>query len=284
MTELHLPCGQCIGCRLDRSQQWAARCLHETKEHQQNCFITLTYDEFNLPHHGGLIKKDHQDFLKRLRKKIEPTKIKFYHCGEYGDEFKRPHYHTLIFGYDFPDRKKFKESNGIQLDTSETLDSIWGKGYCTVGDITYESAAYVARYVMKKINGKKAELINEKTGLREYERVHVHTGEVYTVLPEYNTMSRGGKKKGAKGIGASFYDKYRDDMYPHDYLIVDGRKLRPPRYYDNLFQLEDPETMEAIKESRLERMQELKHEYTPARLHQRELVTTAKVGQLKRTL
>lgn len=285
MTELNLPCGQCIGCRLDRSQQWATRCMHEAKQYEENCFITLTYDDYHLPPDGSLIKSHHQKFLKALRHEIHPIKIKFYMCGEYGsDEYtKRPHYHFLIFGYDFPDKKLFRTSP-TELFTSATLEKLWKKGYSSVGAVTWESAAYVARYTMKKINGSMTEKIDEKTGLRPYERVNFYTGQIVEVLPEYNAMSRGGKKAGSKGIGASWFDKYHSDVYPRDSMVVNGFEHRPPRYYDNMYAQLDPDEMEIVKEKRLERMEELKHEYTPARLQARMKVTEAKINQLLRSL
>ena len=97
------PCGQCLGCRLDYAQEWAIRCMHEAEMQDNNSFITLTYDDQNLPRHGSLDKTHFQKFMKRMREHLSPLKIRFYHCGEYGEKYTRPHYHSLIFGYDFPD-------------------------------------------------------------------------------------------------------------------------------------------------------------------------------------
>ncbi len=102
---LSLPCGQCIGCRLERSRQWAMRCMHEAQLHENNCFITLTYDNTHLPSDGSLHYKDFQLFIKRLRKKFGNTRIRYYMAGEYGENFGRPHFHACIFGHDFHDKK-----------------------------------------------------------------------------------------------------------------------------------------------------------------------------------
>lgn len=149
---LSLPCGQCIGCRLEYSRQWAIRCMHESTLHDQSCFITLTYSDDNLPEHGTLILRDFQLFMKRLRFEFSNVKIRFYHCGEYGEKFGRPHYHALLFGIDFEaDRTLYSQSKqGSKLYVSDTLNKLWNKGFATIGNITFESAAYVARYVVKK--------------------------------------------------------------------------------------------------------------------------------------
>jgi hypothetical protein len=98
--ELKLPCGRCIGCRLERSRQWAVRCVHEASLHEKNCFITLTYSPENLPKDGSLDVSHFQKFMKRFRKRFGPG-IRFFHCGEYGESLSRPHYHACIFGFDF---------------------------------------------------------------------------------------------------------------------------------------------------------------------------------------
>ncbi len=206
--------------------------------------------------------------MNTFRKRIEPKKIRFFHAGEYGDQLGRPHYHAIIFGYDFGDRKFFKETNGVQLDTSEELKSIWKKGHCSVGDATFESAAYVARYIMKKINGEK-----EK---EHYERIDYMTGEVVQLPPEYTTMSR------RPGIGKKWYDKFKTDAYPKDFVTLKGAKYPLPRFYDNLFELENPEVFKEIKEKRIRNIN--REDQTRKRLLAREQVKLAQLNQLKRSL
>ena len=223
-----LPCGQCIGCRLERSRQWAIRCMHEAQLHDENSYITLTYNDKNLPKDGSLNLRHFQLFMKRLRKKTG-KKIRFYHCGEYGEKFKRPHYHACLFGYQFPDLRYFKTINGNKLYTSKYLDSVWTNkngetmGFSTIGNVTFESAAYVARYIMKKINGEKAEA----------HYVNKETGEI--LKPEYTTMSR---RPG--GLGAEWLKKYKTDVYPGDFVVVRGKKMKPPKYYDRQYELTYP--------------------------------------------
>ena len=146
--ELTLPCGQCVGCRLERSRQWAIRCVHEASMHKKNCFITLTFDNQHLPKDGSLDVRDFQLFMKRVRKRFG-TNIRFYHCGEYGEKLGRPHYHACLFNFDFEDKILWKEINGQKLYISQSLSELWPFGFSTIGEVTYQSAAYVARYIMK---------------------------------------------------------------------------------------------------------------------------------------
>jgi len=226
--DIDLPCGICIGCRLERSRQWAVRCMHEASLYDNNCFLTLTYNDQYLPKNGSLVKSDYQDFMKRLRKKYGNV-IRYYHCGEYGEKLQRPHYHSILFNHDFQDKKLFKKSGDFPLYTSESLDKLWPFGHSLIGSVTFESANYVAGYVLKKITGEKAE---------------AHYGNR---IPEYTTMSRGSSKIGTGGIGKGWYDKYKSDIYPHDRVIVRGHPSRPPRYYDNLLSVEEPGLMERLK-------------------------------------
>lgn len=217
---IQIACGQCIGCRLQRSSSWALRIMHESKSHASNCFITLTYSDSHLPDNNSLRYSDFQLFFKRLRKKFG-NGVRFYMCGEYGERFDRPHFHACIFGLDFDDKKVFSKSpSGHLIYTSDVLDNLWGKGFASTADLTFESAAYVARYVCKKVTGNNAE--------SHYERVNVLTGELFSVVPEFAKMSL------KPGIGASWLRKYESDVTSGDYIVYDGRKLRVPRYYDKL--------------------------------------------------
>lgn len=154
---LQVPCGRCVGCRLERSRQWAIRCVHEASLHEKNCFITLTYNDENLPADQSLHYEPFQLFMKRLRKKYG-SGIRFYMCGEYGEKLARPHFHACLFGHDFDDKKVWKKTDaGSVLYRSAELEKLWPFGYSSVGDVSFESAAYVARYIMKKITGEAAE-------------------------------------------------------------------------------------------------------------------------------
>lgn len=140
--QITIPCGQCIGCRLERSRQWAMRCVHESKLYTYNSFITLTYNNESLPANGSLDKTHYQKFMKRFRKQHPKKTIRFYMCGEYGDQTLRPHYHAIIFNHHFDDRKHHNTIKGNKLYKSDILQETWGKGHCLIGDVTFESAAY----------------------------------------------------------------------------------------------------------------------------------------------
>lgn len=275
---LELPCGQCLGCRLERSRQWAMRMVNEAQMHSNNCFITLTYNPENLPPDCGLIKSDFQKFMKRLRRAYDHKQIRFYHCGEYGDQTNRPHYHAILFNHNFDDwTYLFDSPSGSPIYTSPTLEKIWNHGFVTIGEVSFESAAYIARYCVKKINGPLKEHINEETGLRHYERINSFTGEISEVLQEYSTMSR------RPGIGHSWISTYTTDCYPKDYTNIHGISMKPPKYYDRYLESIDPIMYDDIKAGRMLSLSQ-SADNTVSRLAAREIVKTAQFSKLKRSL
>ena len=267
---LQLPCGQCIGCRLERSRQWAIRCMHEAQMNQQNCFLTLTYADENLPKNNSLCYRDFQNFMKRYRKAIHPDKIRFYMCGEYGEKTDRPHYHACIFGHDFNDKTYHsKTATGFKIYTSTLLDRLWHHGHASIGCVSFETAAYVARYVMKKVNGQAAESY--------YERLDTTTGEIIRIEPEFAHMSL------KPGIGASWLEKYQDDIYPNGLVVVNGVEVKPPKYYDKKYKKSDFDNHELILYRRYQDGKKNYHDNIDERLAVKEIVTAAKVKQLKRS-
>jgi hypothetical protein len=266
---LSLPCGNCVGCRLEKSRQWAVRCMHEASRHENNCFITLTYDNEHCPPDMSLKYRDYQLFMKRLRRKY--GKVRFYMCGEYGEDFSRPHYHGLLFGIAFTDLQLIgKSPSGSKLFRSKELDSLWGKGFCSVGDVTFESCSYVSRYIMKKINGKLA--------FEHYKVVNAETGEIYWRLPEFTKMSL------KPGIGALWLDKYLSDVYPHDNVVMNGVKSKPPRYYDKYFSKRFPQEFEAIQYDREVKGRINYKDCTSERLAVRKQCVDARLSRLKRSI
>lgn len=252
-----LPCGQCIGCRLDRSRQWAIRCMHEASLYTRNCFITLTFNDKYVT--DSLDKRDFVLFMKRLRKKFGQG-VRYFHCGEYGELLQRPHHHACLFNFDFPDKVLFSVNRGVPLYRSALLEKLWPFGFCTVGSVTFESAAYVARYVTKKITGKLAE--------------SHYQGKV----PEYVTMSR------RPGIARKWFESFKDDVYPSDFVVIrDGIKCRPPRYYDSIYDLQDPDSFATIKSKRISRLKNHLDDLTPERLSVREEVQLSRFSHLKRS-
>lgn len=269
LRSLTLPCGQCIGCRLERSRQWAVRCVHESQMHDFNVFVTLTYDDDHVPHDFSLRYSDYQKFMKRLRKRAPG--VRFYMCGEYGETTNRPHYHACLFNCFFPDRKIIRKlPSGSFLYESAMLSELWPFGYSSIGDVTFESAAYVARYVMKKVTGPRA--------AEHYEVCDSVTGEIYARVPEFTHMSL------KPGIGADWYRRYRADVYPHDRVVVRGVLMKPPRYYDNMLKAAPDMMSDEIEYFRQMKAAELLENSTAERLAVRRVVTEARLKSLVRGL
>jgi len=245
-SPVKVPCGGCVGCREDYARDWAVRCVHEASLYEKNCFITLTYDEKHLNSACTLIKSDFQDFMKRLRRRFAPLSytscwfnretrrfnmerrwkpwpVRYIHCGEYGERFGRPHFHACLFNFDFPDKKFWKEKKGSKLYRSEILEDLWPFGFSSVGDVTVDSAFYVAGYIEKKITGDIAP--------------DVYQGR----QPEYATMSRRG------GIGKKWFQKFYNDVFPKDFVVIEGRKFPVPKFYDGIYEGIDPVGFSVIK-------------------------------------
>jgi len=270
------------------------RMTHEASLYQENCFITLTYKQEKLPSDHSLNLNHFQDFMKRLRKKYVPTNpyrrfknankksrdylayktfqnkhaIRFYHCGEYGDALGRPHYHAIIFNHDFKDKILWKEKEGIVTYVSKELDDLWTHGYCSVGLVTFESAAYCARYVTKKVTGERSH--DHYTIIDEYGQEHI-------LDPEYSTMSR------ASGLGKGWLEKWQDEVYPLDEVIMRGKLMKPTRYYDQLYDA-NTKNLEQIKKQRMTDAEKYKENNTQKKLNVRETVKKAQFTQLKRNL
>ena len=269
--QITIACGQCRGCRLEKSRQWAVRIMHERQMNDPDkChFITLTYDDEYLPPLGSLVLQDWQKFARRVRKKKGP--FRFYHCGEYGEEKGRPHYHACVFGLELDDLVvQGKTKSGETAYQSDELEELWGKGFTQVGTLTFESAAYVARYIMKKINGKEKEeghynVINKKTGEIIGEKKQ-----------EYTTMSRN------KGIGKTWIEKYKTDVYPRDEVILNAKKMRPPKFYDSHYEITDPQKHKQLKYNRAKKAKNKAADQTHARLKTKENILRQREERYKR--
>lgn len=228
-----LPCkAHCLSCRIKYSYEWAIRCNHESQFHKQNAFLTLTYREEDLPNYNHLNDDHMTSFIREYRRTLD-TPIKYLKCGEYGGKNHRPHYHCLIFGHQFDDLTHYKNN----LFNSKTLSRLWPHGYAVSGSVSFESAAYCARYATKKLSG------NKNTHLKKYDIIDSYTGEVYEAPPEYATMSnRGG------GIGRSWIEKHADEVFTHDSVLVNSKFLiKPPRFYDDVLQQLDSDRFLNLK-------------------------------------
>ncbi|WNK13474.1 MAG: replication initiator protein [Microvirus sp.] len=268
---IQLPCNGCIGCRLDRASMWSLRVVHEASLHAENCFVTLTYDEAHLPPGGSLRYRDCQLFIKRLRRANPGKLIRYYLCGEYGDNLSRPHYHICLFGHSFSDQSLLKKtiSNSL-IYHSPSLTKLWPLGLSSVGSLNKQSAGYTARYCMKKINGDLAE--------SHYRHVDPETGEITQREPEFNHMSL------KPGIGAQWYDKFHGDVHLHDHVIHDGRRHSVPHYYNKLASRRSTYDVEQLKQDRILKALPHREDNTPERLAVKAEVKRARIRTLLRSL
>lgn len=237
-------CGNCLGCRIDYSREWANRMLLELPYCDKSCFITLTYSDEFVPTSEyvdlngtfctslTLRKRDFQLFMKRLRKHFPEFSIRFFAAGEYGDTTFRPHYHAVLFGVDFDDKVFFKKSREkFNYYISDTLSRLWGKGHALLTDVSWETCAYTARYVTKKHKGKDKDFY-----------------DFFNIEPEFALMSR------KPGLGRLWYNEHCDDL-TETYIITHktptgGRSFFPPHYFDKLFDVDFPDEFASIRESR----------------------------------
>lgn len=346
--EIEIPCGKCIHCRLEDSRVKAVRCTHEASCFDNNCFITLTYDNGNVPADGSLVKKHFQDFMKNVRYRLVPTNpytprslpaayfsesarelhrlrfddwqyrngIRYFMCGEYGqdqellkqgiDKIGRPHYHALLFNYSPMDqatsalvenvgtedeafeKQKITNKYGLvgRVENSKTgepqyLSSIiqesWNKGRTRVSSMSFESAAYVARYTTKKID-KGITLEQEQAFVEHYSKYDEESGSVYLVEPEYGDASR------RPGIGRIWYDRYKQDLRK-GYITVNGNKLPIPKYYLNLMENDIDLSADAanIRQQHKEFMARKNgSEYDSSRYRAKDHIKLKQLKQLKR--
>lgn len=273
LPRMQVPCGQCLGCRLERGRQWTVRLMHEAQLHDELCFITLTYSDEHLPKGGTLLKSDFQVFIQKFRDAVRPKRVSYFMCGEYGERDWRPHYHAIIFGHDFGQRvyrrnftavPRAVSGRGKGAYSSEELARYWTKGFNAVGAVTPQSAGYVARYCLKKVTGVLAD--------EHYKRVDPETGEVYWLLPEYAHMST------RPAIGKVWFDLYGSDVVAYDGVHVDGQRAAAPRYYDKLRERSDAERLREHKLKRRLSAAEHASDNTPDRLAVRERVAAARVN------
>lgn len=252
-TYLYRPCGYCINCRLNLAHGNAIRMHHEASMHSEVSFLTLTYSDDKLPPNGSLYYDHVIAFIKRLRERLSDTSYKnsltFYRVGEYGDNFSRPHYHLILFGFDFSAPVPFNRGRSFNEKTlsatkdsrryykSSFLDDTWGHGFADVGDVDHATCFYVAKYVTKKVYGTLASSHYET--LNEY-------GEYVQRTRELSSSSR------KNPIGTRWIEKYFRDVYPHDYVLIDGKKYPPPRYYDNWLEKNHPDLYLQVKSRRLD--------------------------------
>lgn len=245
------------------------RMCHEKRSWRKNCFVTLTYDNAHLPPGGTLVPEHLRNFMKRLRK-ARGAGVRFYACGEYGELNCRPHYHAILFNCDFPDQL-FHSRNGRDepLYTSAELLGLWDNGNHLIGDVTFESCAYVARYVVKKITGKRAD---------DHYAVIDGDGVVYDRTPEFARMSR------RPGLGTRYYERFGQEVRDHDTIVVDGREVSPPRFYDKATEQLSSKMWNDIRRKRKRRAAANAADNTADRLRVKEKLAIAQLERKERRI
>lgn len=264
-------CGQCAACRLAKAGQWATRCVHEASLWEQNHFVTATYAPEFLPADLSVSKRAMQLFLKRVRKEFGPG-VRFFLCGEYGERLGRPHYHAILFNLELNDRVLWRSTEtGSYLYRSATMERLWPFGAVEVGAVTHESAGYVARYAMKKVSGDRAAEHYRRTEL------DLETGELrsWSIEPEFLLMSR------RPGIGAGWFDRFKSDAFPSDFVVVNGQKVPVPDYYK--WKLSESEQV-VVTRGRRERARAHAANNTESRLLVRDECSRLRTSRLERSL
>lgn len=263
-----VPCGKCIGCKLEYSRQWANRCVLEAKMHKSSLFLTLTYDDLCVPRvmygerENGeareamtLVKSDFQKFMKRLRSYVayhindslagsaisfgeSGPELRFFACGEYGPETLRPHYHAIIFGLDLPDKRLRSNVNGNPYYVSDILSELWPYGHHIIGNVSFKSAAYVARYCTKKLSGTAA----------------VDAYDFYGIEQPFLLMSR------KPGIGVPYYEKFMKGKKPDERIIVStvdgGLAFTWPKLFESKYDVDHHEDLAVLKADRAQALEE----------------------------
>lgn len=273
-SSFKLPCGQCRGCRADKARDLATRALHEVQMHEQSCFLTLTYSDECVPPSFSVSKRDFQLVMKRIRKEFG-SGIKYLAVGEYSDPpLWRPHYHAILAGLDFPDRTLWRERDGYRVYRSAALERIWPHGLSEIGSVTSQSAGYVARYCMKKLTGALAD--------DHYLRLSPIDGAMHRVEPEFALMSR------RPALGLAWLSAFKSDVFPSNFVVVDGRKVPVPRYYASKLAEEEVKILKRDRIRKdladLAKRRRRRANATPARLAVREAVQAERESRLVRTL
>lgn len=287
------PCGFCVECRAKYASEWALRCVHEAALHDASCFGTLTYAK--MPERGSLERGALREFMRSLREELavnvwcswDPgdgirhrscgrmvrrtvSPVKMYGAGEYGEENGRPHYHFLLFGFAFPDRAVLRGGK-YPLFRSPLLERVWPHGVSSIGDLSYESAAYVARYVMKKV---------DQVGRKKKYNVDGETGEMVEIEPEFARMSRGGRT--GRGLGYGWFERYGDEVHRNDSIVSGGRELPVPRYYDKVLSERDRAAFDVMKARRARKYADKRLNF--GELAARELNAVKRLEMLERSI
>lgn len=248
---IQIPCGRCLKCQIVTASGWAIRGMLELQMHENAMFLTLSYAPKHLPKGNTLVREHIQLFIKRLRqhaKRMDSGPIRFIYCGEYGTKKGRAHYHAIIYGFKFTDLEFHQYSKGnvnFPLYTSPELSKLWPYGLHEIGEVTFESVRYLAKYTTKKEYGKKAKIAYK---------------DKLAPFVQGSTVP---------AIGIPWLKRFKTDVYPCDHVLIDGVKRKPPKSFDNWLEKTDPVMFQKIKRKRVQKANadRIKHpeEYTPQR-------------------
>lgn len=295
-TFINLPCGKCPHCLQKYRRTWSQRMYAESLMNDENCMITLTYDDKNLPSDSSLNPDHVIVFIRELRRMY---KFSYYFCGEYGDKTSRPHYHMALFGQDFSEKYIRTSKSGGLLYTSKVLNDIWKKGEVIVNELSPQSAGYIAGYVSKKLKGEQKgyatadfEIIERilkdshdrwtrgaKTEKQHLEFMDKFCANFKWRHPEFSRMST------RPAIGKSYFDKYYKEMYPLDEFVdANGFVSKPCRYFDKLLEKKDPELYRQVKEKRIAEMQSKSEQAWQTQLRRNEREEYLKIKTQERLL
>lgn len=241
---IKIPCGKCAGCRAQKTREWADRMILELDHSKKAVFLTLTYNDDHLPvkcqvttgqMEMTLQKRDLTLFFKRLRKRYADREIRYYAVGEYGKNTHRPHYHVILYGFSLADFKDIEikgknELGQLYYKSDELAESVWKLGFCLLSDVSWNTCAYVARYVKKKNFG----LVSDEFIDRSRE-------------PEYAVMSRN------PGIGMYYPKEHEDFAERSVYYFGDQNgmvEVHFPRAFLRMLEECDPVMYNNLKEQR----------------------------------
>lgn len=244
---MYVPCGQCQPCRVHKKLLWASRIQLEAQCHSQSVFLTLTYDDEHLPENGSLKPDDIANWLKRIRKAMEPLRLRYFACGEYGSTTWRPHYHVALFGYPICARLEsfFNRGGGCCTDC-DRLRETWGLGSIISKPLDPTSAKYIAGYVTKKMNTKDDPRLEGRHP--EFARMSLKPGLGALIAPQVAKALRDG------------YLEYTIEDVPSTLRVGDKQHLLLGKYVRGKIREElgwPKETPEHVKEIYAQKMQKL---------------------------
>lgn len=259
-THYKVPCNYCLGCVIQQSIHWQVRIMHELSMHESALFVTLTYEPRKEPPNGDLNFEHHRLWIKRLRRAYPEVNLRYFTAGEYGGTNAHPHYHAIIFGLELPDLVVHDQNRfGQKRYTSEKMTALWGKGHVIIGEVSHQSARYVASHMEKALKDLGGMWTQDDNGIYVRTSYRTRDPETGRVIELTNPQTRQSRRP---GIGASWLDKYYDSC-KHGHIMfrenrknlldkkasIKMRKYQIPPYYLARLKETHPELAAKIKEA-----------------------------------